>query len=146
MAYYRRLPSGKWQATVRGPDGRKHTRTDKLRDVVRKWATDQESKFSNGDVRDPRAGDIQVREWHQRYVAAAVLEAPTVKKRVAVVRPLRADVGDVEDVRGQPDGGAGLGRPTSAHGAVSVERRRHGAHPVGDVQGGDEGDAAGRCD
>ena len=40
MAYYRRLPSGKWQATVRGPDGRKHTCTDPLKATVRKWAAE----------------------------------------------------------------------------------------------------------
>jgi hypothetical protein len=46
VSYIRRLPSGKWQATVRGPDGHKHTRTDPLKKVVRTWATEQESKFA----------------------------------------------------------------------------------------------------
>ena len=54
MSYIRKLPSGKWQATVRGPDGRKHTKSDPLKKVVTKWATDQESKFNQGDVRNPR--------------------------------------------------------------------------------------------
>jgi hypothetical protein len=36
MAYIRRLPSGKWQATVRGPDGRRHTATDPLKGVVKR--------------------------------------------------------------------------------------------------------------
>jgi integrase len=70
MSYIRRLPSGKWQATVRGPDGCKHTRSHRLQVVVSKWATDQEAKFNRGDVRDPRAGDIKVSEWHRRYAAA----------------------------------------------------------------------------
>ncbi len=67
MAYIRRLPSGKWQAMVRGPDGRKHTRSDPLKKVVSKWATDTESKVGNGDVRDPRAG-----EGTRRRLAQAV--------------------------------------------------------------------------
>jgi hypothetical protein len=39
MSYVRRLPSGKWQATVRGPDGRRHTYTDRLKGTVREWAS-----------------------------------------------------------------------------------------------------------
>jgi len=54
VSYIRKLPSGKWQATVRGLDGRKHTMTDPLQKVVKMWATDQEAKFGQGDTRDPR--------------------------------------------------------------------------------------------
>ena len=43
MSYIRKLPSGQWQATVRSPDGRRHTHTDKLKSVVREWATQQEA-------------------------------------------------------------------------------------------------------
>ena len=43
MAYIRKLPSGKWQATVRGPDGKKHTHTDRLRGNVSTWAHIQEA-------------------------------------------------------------------------------------------------------
>lgn len=70
MSYIRKLPSGKWQATVRGPDGRKHPKSDPLKKVVSRWATDQESKFNQGDVRDPRAGDIRVTDWQRRYAEA----------------------------------------------------------------------------
>jgi len=80
MSYIRRLPSGKWQATVRGPDGHKHTRTDPLKKVVRTWATEQESKFAQGDVRDPRAGDIHVGDWYARFAAASGVEAITAAK------------------------------------------------------------------
>jgi hypothetical protein len=31
MPYFRKLPSGLWQATVRGRDGKRHTKTDKLK-------------------------------------------------------------------------------------------------------------------
>ena len=80
MSYIRRLPSGKWQATVRGPDGRKHTKTDPLKSVVRTWAAGQESKFAQGDVRDPRAGDVRVGDWHARYARASGVEAITAAK------------------------------------------------------------------
>jgi integrase len=84
MSYIRRLPSGKWQATVRGPDGRKYTKTDPLKKVVRTWGTGQEAKFGQGDIRDPRAGDITVGEWHRRYVAASGVEAITGAKNASL--------------------------------------------------------------
>jgi hypothetical protein len=37
MAYYRKLPSGLWQATIRGRDGKRHSTTDKLKSVVKQW-------------------------------------------------------------------------------------------------------------
>ena len=84
MSYIRRLPSGKWQATVRGPDGRKHTRTDPLKKVVRTWATDQEARFQQGEVRDPRAGDVRVGDWHVRYAAASGVEKITAAKNASL--------------------------------------------------------------
>ena len=84
MPYYRKLPSGRWQATVRGPDGHKHTSTDKLKSVVRAWAAAQESRFRQGDTRDPRAGDIRVSDWHARYAAAAGIEAITATKNASL--------------------------------------------------------------
>ena len=62
MAYTRKLPSGKWQATVRGPDGRKHTKTDPLKKVVKDWAAEEETKIAQGRWRDPRAGRIPLRK------------------------------------------------------------------------------------
>lgn len=77
MAYLRKLPSGKWQATVRGADGRKHTRTDALRSVVKAWATDEESKIARGMWRDPRIGQTTFEEWADRWFGARVVEAET---------------------------------------------------------------------
>ena len=71
MSYIRKLPSGKWQATVRGPDGRKHTESDPLRSVVREWAKQLEASFSRGEIRDPRSGDIRIGEWRARSVKAS---------------------------------------------------------------------------
>lgn len=44
MAYVRKLPSGKWQATVRMPNGTRITETDQLKRVVVEWAKDLEAK------------------------------------------------------------------------------------------------------
>jgi integrase len=80
MAYYRRLPSGLWQATVRGRDGKRHTKTDKLKSVVKQWATEQEAAIARGEFRDPRIGDIRVGDWHRRVAAARATDAATRSK------------------------------------------------------------------
>jgi integrase len=69
---------------VRGPDGRKHTKTDRLRSVVKTWAAATEDGFRQGDVRDPRAGDIRAGDWHKRYAAAAGVEAITAAKNASL--------------------------------------------------------------
>lgn len=86
MAYIGQLPSGKWQATVRAPDGGRFTFTDNLKKVVKGWAAEQEARFNRGDVRDPRAGEIRIGEWHQRRTDARVLETPTTKKNASLWR------------------------------------------------------------
>ncbi len=77
MAYIRRLPSGRWQATVRGPDGKKHTRTDTLQKVVSDWAKDEEAKISRGRWRNPRAGHKRFDIWAEEWFAARVVEDET---------------------------------------------------------------------
>ena len=131
MSYIRRLPSGKWQATVRGPDGRKHTKTDALKKVVKTWATERESRFAQGELRDPRAGDVRVVDWHKRYAAAERRGGNHGgQERVFVVGALRAEMGNVAHVRRDADGGSGVGRRLR-----STRRARHQGRPA-------EGDAA----
>lgn len=67
MAYVRKLPSGKWQATVRHPSGKRITKTHALKKVVADWGKDEESRYARGDIRDPRAGQITVGEWYARW-------------------------------------------------------------------------------
>lgn len=86
MAYIRKLPSGLWQATVRMPNGKRVTKTDKLKKVVTTWATDTEARFERGDLRDPRAGQITLGEWRARTVAARRLEASTTGKQDSIWR------------------------------------------------------------
>lgn len=86
MPYIRKLPSGKYQATVRMPNNQRITKTHRLRSVVDKWGKEQEVKFAAGDMRDPRAGEIRAREWHARRVAARVIDTPTAKKNASLWR------------------------------------------------------------
>ena len=84
MAYFRKLPSGSWQATVRGPDGRRHSKTDKLKSVVRAWATQQEALAARGEFRDPHLGDIKVGEWHERVSRTRGIEDVTKAKNASL--------------------------------------------------------------
>lgn len=86
MAYIRRLPSGKWQATVRDPSGKRHTKTDPLRKIVKTWAAELETKFAQGDVRDPRAGDLRIGAWKDRWTAGRVVDTPTERKNESLWR------------------------------------------------------------
>ncbi|MGH3300371.1 MAG: hypothetical protein ACRDOK_01605 [Streptosporangiaceae bacterium] len=86
MAYVRRLPSGKWQATVRDRSGKRHTATDPLKGVVRKWAAEQEAAVARGAFRDPRLGDIKVGAWHDRVSRVRGIEAVTQAKNASLWR------------------------------------------------------------
>ncbi|MFD2839366.1 tyrosine-type recombinase/integrase [Populibacterium corticicola] len=77
MAYFRKLPSGKWQATVRTTDGRKITRTDPLKTVVKKWATDTEAAIARGKWRDPRKTHMTVGQWFDTWLPVHRVEAET---------------------------------------------------------------------
>ena len=70
MAYIRRLPSGKWQATVRHPSGRKVTKSDALKRVVQAWAAETESAFRNGEIASERGRGVTLRQWHDRWIKA----------------------------------------------------------------------------
>jgi integrase len=80
VAYIRRLPSGLYQATVRLPNGKRVTETNRLKSVVDKWAKDLEARIAQGDIRDPRAGQIRVADWYERVIEGRVVEAPTKAK------------------------------------------------------------------
>jgi integrase len=80
MAYVRKLPSGKWQATVRHPSGKRISKTDALKRVVAEWGREEEAKYARGDVRDPRSGHITVGEWYERWARARSVDPTTHAK------------------------------------------------------------------
>lgn len=77
MPYFRKLPSGKWQATVRTLDGRKITRTDSLKKVVSDWAKEAEADIARGRWQDPRTTSMTIEQWWEKYSAAKRVEAET---------------------------------------------------------------------
>lgn len=95
MASYRRLPSGRWQATVYKPDGRRVTKSNRLKSVVQDWAKDLEAKYARGEQRDPRAGEIPIRDWYAKCLELWGGELPTLDKQASLWRThCLADWGD----------------------------------------------------
>lgn len=84
--YVRKLPSGLWQATVRGPDGRRHTKTDRLKSVVKQWGSEHENALARGDFRDPRTGNITTGSWYARVATARVIDPVTRAKHESLWR------------------------------------------------------------
>jgi integrase len=77
VSYIRKLPSGRYQATVRHPSGRKITKTDRLKGVVTAWAAETEAALRNGEIRSERGRAITVEQWHTRWLAARNVAATT---------------------------------------------------------------------
>jgi integrase len=80
VASYRRLPSGKWQAAVFHPSGKRVTKTGKLKREVEIWAAEQEAQIHRGEWVDPKAGQVTVADWHAQWLAARSVEPATAAK------------------------------------------------------------------
>lgn len=85
MVAIRKLPSGKYQATVRLPGGKRVTRSDRLRKVVADWGRAEEERITRGEWRDQRASRITFDEWRDRFIAARVVEPETARRDRGVV-------------------------------------------------------------
>src|SRR5690606_11740279 len=80
MAGFRRLPSGKWQASVRLPDGTRRTRTDPLKGTVRRWALDFEAAMRAGEWADPQDGQQTLSAWHAEWLDLRTVERATQQR------------------------------------------------------------------
>lgn len=86
MAYVRRLPSGKFQATVYLPDGRRRSWSDPLKSAVKAWARDQETRISRGEWHDPRTARVLFEDWRARWWDARVVEDETRRGDLATLK------------------------------------------------------------
>lgn len=77
MPGIRKLPSGKWQATVRLPDGRRITRAHVLKSTVKVWAEEEERRLRRGEWTDPRHARVTVGDWFEQWSNARVVQAET---------------------------------------------------------------------
>lgn len=85
MPYIRKLPSGKWQATVRGPKTASHptgryTKSDPLKSVVTQWGMQKELEFSRGEWADPELQKTTFGEWQSRWWKARVVDSEETKR------------------------------------------------------------------
>jgi len=90
MAGFRKLPSGKWQATVyvpvKGASGRRKrlTKTHPLKSVVAEWAKTQEAAASAGGWVSPRRAEMTLAEFRAAWAATHLVETSTRKKNESV--------------------------------------------------------------
>ncbi|MEU7413975.1 hypothetical protein AB0B40_32520 [Streptomyces sp. NPDC042638] len=73
------MKSGKWQATVRNRAGDRFSESFPLKAQARAWGIELETQFARGGMRDPRAGEIAFREWHDRWWNARIVEPHTLR-------------------------------------------------------------------
>jgi integrase len=130
VPYYRKLSSGKWQATVRHPAGHKLTKTDPLKRVVQSWAQETEAAFRNGEIRSERGRDLTLQAWHDRWIKGRnVAQTTGHEEKLRLDRyvlprwgswPLRS-IGRIDVQQWVTE----LGRERSAHVAVGCYRVLH---------------------
>lgn len=84
MAHYRKLPSGKWKAEVRHPNGTRPSMTHELKGVVKDWAEDLERRLKNGDMYDPKAGKTRTGEWFETWFTDRGIEHNTREKSLSL--------------------------------------------------------------
>jgi hypothetical protein len=79
VAWVRQLPSKKWAATVRTPDGRK-TKTFDLKGSAAAWAADIERDIRHQDFLNPKAGEALVQACWDELVEVRRLEKSSKKR------------------------------------------------------------------
>lgn len=85
--YVRKLPSGKYQVTVRHPSGRRLTHTDPLKRVVQAWGAAREAEFRNGQITSERGRTTTVRQWHDKWIEGRQVAATTAhEERLRLAR------------------------------------------------------------
>jgi len=80
VAHIRKLPSGKFNAVVRLPNGKRTSITDPLRRVVVQKAADLEAAIRRGDAVHLRERRVTVGQWYDRWLMARSVERNTAKK------------------------------------------------------------------
>jgi integrase len=79
MAYIRKLPSGKWQATVWViPKKKRDSETFLTKKMAERWAKDQELAIAAGTWRDPKVGRETIGDWGRMVLDAMVVEPGTL--------------------------------------------------------------------
>lgn len=83
MATIRKLPSGKWQARVWHPSGKRPSKTDPLKRVVQDWAIEQENKIRRGEFLDPKSGKITMNHYWEAFRDEHLMADATARKHMS---------------------------------------------------------------
>lgn len=76
-----RLPSGRWRARYRGPDGHRHASAFDTKAQANTWLANQLTDQTRGAWIDPRAGRIVLSEWAESWWATTVNLRPSTRER-----------------------------------------------------------------
>jgi integrase len=76
VAHLRRLPSGRWQARYRTPDGKERAQNFPRRIDAERFARSVEVKKDRGEWIDPELGRISLAEWSERYLRSKAHKKP----------------------------------------------------------------------
>jgi hypothetical protein len=77
VAYIRKLPSGKWQATIYLPDGKRRTYTSTFKGEAREWGAIHEARVRRGEWVEPRSTRVFYEDWRNRWWDSRVIEEET---------------------------------------------------------------------
>ncbi|MFD5656838.1 tyrosine-type recombinase/integrase [Streptomyces hirsutus] len=80
------MKSGNWQATVRNRAGDRYSESFPLKAQARAWGIEMETQSARGGMRDPRAGEIVFREWHDRWWDARIVEPRTLRGDASTIK------------------------------------------------------------
>ena len=72
-----RLPSGRWRARYRGPDGRRHARAFRTKSDADAWLAAQQTDCRRGNWVDPRLGRVTVADWAKVWLQTTVHLRPS---------------------------------------------------------------------
>jgi integrase len=75
------LPSGRWRARYRGPDGHRHTAAFRTKADANAWLSAQQTDELRGAWVDPRGGRLMLRDWEQQWWATTVNLRPSTRAR-----------------------------------------------------------------
>lgn len=64
--------SGKWQATLRGPDGKERTKTFRIKADAERWLDTQGADIARGQWVDPSAGKVTFRAYAEQWRSVQV--------------------------------------------------------------------------
>lgn len=79
MAYIRKLPSGKYQATVWViPKQKRNTETFLTKAAAKRWGSEQDAAIAAGTWRDPKEGRVTIADWGRKCLDAMVVEPGTL--------------------------------------------------------------------